>query len=93
MYSPDYIKNHSDNDYKELIPPMFVNRHRINTTHEHVCFTFFARAKTDVLRLTQGSEKSENVKWLTLDEVERLEGDFAKGLKEYVRKGFELLNK
>ena len=33
-----------DTAYKELIPPKFMNRHRINDTHEHVALVYFARS-------------------------------------------------
>src|SRR3989344_4139224 len=35
--------------YTELIPPQFMNRHRINETHEHITLVYFAKARTDKL--------------------------------------------
>lgn len=36
-----------DTDYnKDLVPPIFVNRHRINDTHEHSAFVFAAKSET-----------------------------------------------
>ena len=40
-----FTKN--DQDYHELIPPYFVNRHRINAKHEHVTLTYFAKSGTN----------------------------------------------
>src|SRR5689334_15505660 len=34
-------------DYRELVPPKFMNRHRIGATHEHVTLVYFARAASD----------------------------------------------
>ena len=52
--------------YKELIPPKFLNRHRINETHEHISLTYFARASTDIVR----PEKEDDVwKWFTKEDL------------------------
>ena len=32
-------------DYQELIPPKFLNRHKINETHEHVSLIYLATSK------------------------------------------------
>jgi 8-oxo-dGTP pyrophosphatase MutT (NUDIX family) len=56
--------------YKELIPPYFLNRNRISATHEHVTLTYFAKATTNVLQETVGSEKSKACKWFTKNELE-----------------------
>ncbi len=59
--------------YKELIPPVFMNRHRINPTHEHVCLTYFARATSREVS-NQESEKSSGLGWFNLGELQNLEG-------------------
>ena len=53
---------------RDLIPPYFLGRHRINDTHEHITFIYFATTNKDDLKLSQ-SEKSEDVKWYTKDEL------------------------
>lgn len=35
-----------DENYKELIPPKFLNIHRVNPTHQHVTLVYFARARS-----------------------------------------------
>lgn len=55
-------------NYKELIPPYFMNRHRINKDHEHITLTYFARSKTKKIR--QGKrEISCECKWFNLSEI------------------------
>lgn len=66
------------NDYRELIPPKFLNRHRINENHEHVSFIYFAHSTTDETT-NQESEKSEDIRWFSLEELEGIE------LSEHVR--------
>jgi len=66
-------------DYLELIPPKYLNRHRINSTHEHIGMTFFARAATDKFSNQEG-EESPDMGWFNVQELDTLE------LSDYVRR-------
>ncbi len=69
-------------DYTELIPPYFLNRHKINDTHEHVTLTYFALASTDkIVELTEG-EKSSECRWFSKEEIEQKE-DLHEDVKRY----------
>ena len=68
-------------NYKELLPPKFLNRHRINETHEHISLVYFARSKTDALRLSN-KEISEECRWFTKEEVEK-SAEIQPHIKEY----------
>ena len=60
--------------YSELIPPRFLNRHKINENHEHVSLIFLAKSETDKLNLSQ-EEISEECKWFTKEElIKNLQG-------------------
>src|SRR3990167_2629099 len=54
----------------DLIPPYFLNRHRINSNHEHITFVYFAKANTDKIVQSMGDELSEECKWFTREEIE-----------------------
>lgn len=56
-------------DYRELIPPKFMNRHRISPTHEHLTLTYFATTKTDTIT-NDGRERSEKCRWFTREELQ-----------------------
>lgn len=56
-------------DYQELLPPRFLNRHRISPTHEHIALTYFAVAQTDAVHAA-GMDRSDTWRWLTRAEVE-----------------------
>src|SRR3972149_7932213 len=58
----------NERDYTELVPPVFLNRHRINETHEHVTLVYFALSQTDFLKQSK-EEKSEELKWFTREEL------------------------
>ncbi|MBI3630765.1 MAG: NUDIX domain-containing protein [Candidatus Sungbacteria bacterium] len=56
--------------YQELIPPKFLNRHRINDTHEHVTLTYFALSGTDAIKEPEDREISDDCKWFTETELD-----------------------
>lgn len=43
----DAVAQSVSTEYRELLTPVFLNRHRINATHEHVTFVYFGQATTD----------------------------------------------
>ncbi|MBT7402167.1 NUDIX domain-containing protein [Candidatus Woesearchaeota archaeon] len=78
------ILNIELDQYKHILPPAFINRHRINKTHEHVTLTYFAKSNSD--KVKQGdSEISEDWKWFTLEELEQLSEGITETVKEYAR--------
>jgi len=65
-------------DYQELIPPKFLNRHKINETHEHVS-----------LRLSD-KEVSEDCRWFSKEEIEK-SSEIQEHIKEYALTALEEL--
>ena len=55
--------------YKELIPPKFLNRHRIDDEHEHVTMTYFATADTDIINEARDKEISGGCRWFSKGEL------------------------
>ena len=54
------------NNYRSLIAPAFLARHRVNETHEHVVMVYFAKAKDDVVT----PEKPTDIyRWFTEEEL------------------------
>lgn len=74
--------------YKELIPPQYMNRHRINDNHEHVTLVYFAKAKTDKLILSK-TEKSAGCKWLTKKELDDVSYAIKDDIKRYARSALD----
>lgn len=81
-----------DKDYHELIPPYFVNRHRINENHEHVTFTYFAIAESNKIEQLTVAEQSSDCEWFTKEELETL-GDIRESVKFYALKALNVLGK
>ncbi|HKC14795.1 MAG TPA: NUDIX domain-containing protein [Patescibacteria group bacterium] len=83
---PTYQKG----DTLELIPPYFLNRHRIEPNHEHVVLVYFATSSTDkILQPTKG-EQSEECRWFSKKEIEQSE-DIIPNVKFYAIKALEKL--
>ncbi len=59
---------------KELIPPVALNRHPSDTPgHEHVTFVYFGRAKSTEIKALYTSDKSEECKWCSREEIEGMD--------------------
>lgn len=57
-------------DYAELVCPAFMNRHRINDTHEHVTLVYFATAQTPMLNPPATREGGAECRWFTAEDLE-----------------------
>jgi len=55
--------------YRELVPPEFLNRHRVSDTHEHVTMAWIATSDTDQI-LASETEKSDDIKWFAYEELD-----------------------
>lgn len=55
---------------RDLVLPMYLNRHRFNDVHEHIDFTYFARIIGGTL---QPEEEGDEIRWFTREEVEHNE--------------------
>jgi 8-oxo-dGTP pyrophosphatase MutT (NUDIX family) len=70
--------------YKELIPPMFMNRNRINDNHEHITLWYFAT--TDSNKIIQGdSEISDSCRWFSLEELDDPKYQIRESLVHYAK--------
>ena len=78
--------------YQELVPPEFLNIHRINENHKHITLVYFARANTQKLVLST-TEKSEGCKWFTQEELDDPSHQITDNIKMYARTALEKLGK
>jgi len=82
------VGKHSEN-YLELIPPAFLDVHRISETHQHIGMRYFAKAFSDEI-VEPEDEKSGGCKWMTREEVESAT-DIDELIKMYALKAMEVL--
>jgi 8-oxo-dGTP pyrophosphatase MutT (NUDIX family) len=77
-------------DAQELLPPRFMNRHRINEKHEHIALVYFATAKTDAIR--QGErEISDAIRWFTAEELDDPAFGITDRIKYYAHAALETI--
>ena len=77
--------------YRELIPPVFMNRHNITDAHEHVTLTYFARAHTDKLVLSE-TEKSKGVRWFSREELSDPQYGVKERIQHYAQTALDVLS-
>lgn len=67
LVAPKGFVDFKEAGHQELLPPVFVNRHRINDDHEHVTYTYFATSSSDTV-----TPESENDiwQWFTKADIE-----------------------
>ncbi len=80
-------------DYRELIPPQFLNRHRVSAAHEHITLTYFARATTDKVIVPDNHEKSDEWKWFTREELEKNKYGIPETIRLYALRALAALSK
>ncbi len=77
------------NEYKELLPPRFMNIHDINATHKHISLVYFARATSDEV-VDEGREKSKGCKWFSLDDLQENKEELSEHIRFYATKALEV---
>jgi 8-oxo-dGTP pyrophosphatase MutT (NUDIX family) len=77
----------SSDEYKELIPPKFLNMNRISTTHQHVTLTYFATTNTDKVK---PETPTDQWKWVTKEELEKM--DVRPSIRFYAKQALEELS-
>jgi ADP-ribose pyrophosphatase YjhB (NUDIX family) len=77
-------------DSKELIPPRFLNRHKINDSHEHISFIYFAAAKIDLIQQGE-TEMSDAIRWFANDELDDPKFGIIERIKYYAHAALQAL--
>jgi ADP-ribose pyrophosphatase YjhB (NUDIX family) len=81
----------SNEKYKGLIPPVFMNRHRINDHHEHVDMIYFAL--TDSTEVKQGkTEISKAIRWFAAEELGLPEYDVSPMIQAYAKAALQAVS-
>lgn len=59
---------------RDLVPPVFVNRHKITDTHDHSSFVFVARSDTRAIDPQSEGDKASGVEcvWVAQKELDEL---------------------
>ena len=70
----------------ELLPPVFMNRHRISPTHEHISLTYFATTKSDHV-VPSGDDVSNEWRWVTDKELDAM--DLLPNIRYYAKEALK----
>ena len=60
---------------KDLVPPVFVNRHSINEHHDHSSFIFFAKSNSRQINPQEDASKNTQCVWVTRGELDQMHKD------------------
>jgi 8-oxo-dGTP pyrophosphatase MutT (NUDIX family) len=71
LVGPEGWKKEDAPTNQDLVPPVFMNRHKINDVHEHSSLIFVGVSDNRVIN-TQIEEEASECLWLTKDELEEL---------------------
>jgi 8-oxo-dGTP pyrophosphatase MutT (NUDIX family) len=72
---------------RALIPPRFLDIHRITDTHEHIGMIYWARPKSG--SATLAAEEHHDIRWCSVADLETLKPAMSNAVKWYCRKAIE----
>lgn len=81
---PGWQKTDTDTNI-DLVPPMFMNRHRINDVHEHSASIFAAIADSRDINPHETEDATVEFRWVTLVELEEMAVSDKRLRKEVLR--------
>lgn len=84
LYSEPNYRHFEYDHFNELIPPEFMNIHKINENHKHVTMSYFAKSITNELVLSK-KENTDECKWFSLDELDSQEYDIKPAIRYYAK--------
>ena len=76
---------------RALIAPRFLDIHRINSTHEHIGMVSWARPKKG--QMTLASAEHHDIRWCTVDDLEKLSPPMMDSVKWYCRTAIEEISR
>jgi len=68
---------------KPLLTPNYLDIHKISDTHRHTSLTYFARAKSDTVKLAE--REHEDIRWFRKADLENPEFQIQEDIKFYAR--------
>ena len=72
---------------KFLYPPIFLDIHDISKTHKHISLTYFAKAKSENVRLAE--REHHDIRWFTEKDLDNQEYNLESHIKFYAREALK----
>ncbi len=79
-------------DEREVMVPRFINRHRINESHEHISFEYFGTSDTRDVVPGEG-ESTEGIRWFTWEELDDPQYDIQPRVRDYAKAALKAITK
>ncbi len=79
-----------NSQFRSLVPPIFLNVHKISDTHRHISMIYFAFSDSDVIIEPETHEKSGGCVWFSKEEL-LADKDIDAPIKYYALKALEVL--
>jgi 8-oxo-dGTP pyrophosphatase MutT (NUDIX family) len=90
LVGPRDWEQHDTPSNADLVPPLFVNRHRINEQHEHSAFIFAATTEQTEVKAENAAEETE-CRWCTKADLDELLANDERMRPEVYRYALEAL--
>lgn len=72
---------------RALVTPRFLDIHRISDTHEHIGLIYWARPKTNNVKLAE--EEHHDIRWCSAADLDTLHPAMSNAVKWYCRKAID----
>jgi ADP-ribose pyrophosphatase YjhB (NUDIX family) len=82
--------NFKDAGRKALLTPNFLDIHDISDTHKHIGLTYFAKAKSDKVKLAE--QEHDDIRWFTEQDLNNPEFAITDDIKFYVKEAVKAVN-
>lgn len=75
LLGPEGWKKFDADTNLDLVPPVFVNRHKINDTHDHSAFIFVAVSESRDINPQTEADMGVECIWATQEQLEEMKGN------------------
>lgn len=72
LVGPEYWNKTDTDTNQDLVPPIFINRHKINDVHDHSAFIFAARSNSRIINPQEEESMDAECRWCTEKELQEL---------------------
>ncbi len=85
------VRQFDQSGFKALLPPRFLNRHKIKESHEHIDSVYFAKTENNNISPAPGEAQTET-HWFTKEELNDPSYGIHANVKYYAEKALETLS-
>lgn len=76
-------------NYREIIAPRHLARHKVSETHEHIVFVYFATSEDGHIKDSESEHERTETRWVTKEELSQM--DLLENVRFYATEALEEL--